>query len=506
MLVATLIAIVLLAASPNIVSAQKENQICVEVLPRTRDALRGESYIVNVSISSKIPAIISLDFSVSENGVKISRLNNTENVVLNSGDVKVFMFNLIIEETAAGNITVKFILKNNITADIVKDHKIKVLLARHAHFNLTKKLANQEINITIYCGDSKYLSNVDKTDKNGLFLVNKEIPAFKDNSCNLTAVLKTEYGSFLVNEIIRAEIENLLNATIYPRFLINATLNTLTLEGMNLKAKNLFAKIVADNSTYLNLSETKSILLGVPERGKEKVVDLFIGINVSKGEKVYLLNSSHIKINKEENNLKIYLNGKHIPLINKNDVIINITTPLTNTTFSLYYLDKSGFAKLSSGVMKLIEVEVPLAYNSSEGLFSGPMRIQPNASIITVREYNNTAAKVNITIEFAGEKVLCKSVNLSNNTRFRCDGIESSIFFKEGETVIVVNTTSRPIRGRVRFDDLTRRVLFLGTIEVSGVPKSASGTLKVGSFNVTFKCVGKPSDGYACEGSVYFGH
>jgi len=391
---------------------------------------------------------------------------------------------------------------NSIIVSAQEKDQMDQIPARPAYFNLTKKLANQEINITICCEGSKCLPNVGKTDKNGLFWIN-EVQAFKDNICNLTVTLKTEYGSFLVYETIGAKIEKLLNATIYPRFLINATLNTLTLEGMNLEAKNFFAKIVADNYAYLNLSETKSILLGAPERGEEKVVDLSIVI-VTKN--IYVLNSSQIEIKKTKSDLKIYLNRNLIPLINKNDIIIatlNITTPLTNTTFNLCYLSKSGFAKPSSGVVKLIEVEVPLAYNSSLRLFSEHVKIQPNASIITVREYNNTAAKVNITIEFAGEKVSCKSVNLSNNSRFQCDGIESTILFKEGETIIVVDTTSRPIRGRVRFDSLIQQVLFLGTIEVPGVPKNASGTLKMGSFNVAFECVRKPSDGHACKGSVF---
>jgi hypothetical protein len=70
--------------------------------------------------------------------------------------------------------------------------------------------------------------------------------------------------------------------------------------------------------------------------------------------------------------------------------------------------------------MRLVEVEVPLAYNSSTGFFSERVSILPNASVITVREYNNTPARINITIEFAGVRAVCDDVSLTNGTSFRC--------------------------------------------------------------------------------------
>jgi hypothetical protein len=503
-IVTTLIILAILAASPNttIASAQKDEQILIDVLPPTRVALRGESYIVEVKVYSGVPVNFSLSFNIFEgNGVKIQPLNDTSNVVLKQDDTKIFKFNITIERTAVENIIINFILRSNITEKIVKRHTIKILLARHVLFNLTKKLADQEINITICCKGSGCFSNSGKTDKNGLFLVNQEIPALRDNICNLTVVLKTRYGSFLVNETIGSELEKLLNTTIYPGFLINTTLNTITLEGNSLESKNLFAKIVTDSNFNLNLSEARSIFLGASERGKVKRVNISIEI-IDKN--IYLLNSSCIEIKKEGVNLNVYLNDKLIPLANKNNMIINISVPIVNTTFSLFYLDKKGYAKLTSGVMQLVEVEVPLAYNSSTGFFSKCVSILPNASVITVREYNNTPARINITIEFAGVRAVCDDVSLTNGTSFRCDNIESFLLLKGGEAIIVVNTTSSPLRGRVEFDDLTSRVLFWGTIRVPGVPKNASGTLMLGSFSVPFKCVSEQTaSGYVCEGEVF---
>jgi hypothetical protein len=504
-IVTALIVLAILAASPNttIASAQKDEQILIDVLPPTRVALLGESYIVNIVVYSGVPVNFSLSFNIFEgNGVKIQPLNDTSNVVLKQDDTKIFKFNITIERTAVENIIINFILRSNITEKIVKSHTIKILLARHVLFNLTKKLADQEINITICCKGSGCFSNSGKTDKNGLFLVNQEIPALRDNICNLTAVLKNEYGSFLVNETIGTELEKLLNTTIYPGFLINTTLNTITLEGNSLESKNLFAEIKTDSiSKNLSLSEARSIFLGASERGKVKRVNISIEI-IDKS--IYLLNSSYIEIKKEGVNLNVYLNDKLIPLANKNNMIINISVPIVNTTFSLFYLDKKGYAKLTSGVMRLVEVEVPLAYNSSTGFFSERVSILPNASVITVREYNNTPARINITIEFAGVRAVCDDVSLTNGTSFRCDNIESFLLLKGGEAIIVVNTTSSPLRGRVEFDDLTRRVLFLGTIRVPGVPKNASGTLMLGSFSVPFKCVSEQTaSGYVCEGEVF---
>jgi hypothetical protein len=504
-IVTALIVLAILAASPNttIASAQKDEQILIDVLPPTRVALLGESYIVNIVVYSGVPVNFSLSFNIFEgNGVKIQPLNDTSNVVLKQDDTKIFKFNITIERTAVENIIINFILRSNITEKIVKSHTIKILLARHVLFNLTKKLADQEINITICCKGSGCFSNSGKTDKNGLFLVNQEIPALRDNICNLTVVLKTRYGSFLVNETIGSELEKLLNTTIYPGFLINTTLNTITLEGNSLESKNLFAEIKTDSiSKNLSLSEARSIFLGASERGKVKRVNISIEI-IDKN--IYLLNSSYIEIKKEGVNLNVYLNDKLIPLANKNNMIINISVPIVNTTFSLFYLDKKGYAKLTSGVMRLVEVEVPLAYNSSTGFFSERVSILPNASVITVREYNNTPARINITIEFAGVRAVCDDVSLTNGTSFRCDNIESFLLLKGGEAIIVVNTTSSPLRGRVEFDDLTRRVLFLGTIRVPGVPKNASGTLMLGSFSVPFKCVSEQTaSGYVCEGEVF---
>jgi|GEM_PF-2607653 hypothetical protein len=504
-IVTALIVLAILAASPNttIASAQKDEQILIDVLPPTRVALRGESYIVKVKVYSGVPVNFSLSFNISEgNGVKIQPLNESSNAVLKQNDTKIFEFNITIERTAVENITINFILRSNITNEIVKSHTIKILLTRHVLFNLTKKIADQEINITICCKGSGCFSNSGKTDKNGLFLVNQEIPALRDNICNLTAVLKNEYGSFLVNETIGTELEKLLNTTIYPGFLINTTLNTITLEGNSLESKNLFAEIKTDSiSKNLSLSEARSIFLGASERGKVKRVNISIEI-IDKN--IYLLNSSYIEIKKEGVNLNVYLNDKLILLANKNNMIINISVPIVNTTFSLFYLDKKGYAKLTSGVMRLVEVEVPLAYNSSTGFFSERVSILPNASVITVREYNNTPARINITIEFAGVRAVCDDVSLTNGTSFRCDNIESFLLLKGGEAIIVVNTTSSPLRGRVEFNDLTRRVLFLGTIRVPGVPKNASGTLMLGSFSVPFKCVSEQTaSGYVCEGEVF---
>ena len=70
--------------------------------------------------------------------------------------------------------------------------------------------------------------------------------------------------------------------------------------------------------------------------------------------------------------------------------------------------------------------------------------------------------------------------------------------------LIVVNTTSCPIRGRIEFSDLTQRGLYWGTIKIPGVPKDASGMLELGSFRLPFKCVSRSADsGYLSESIVF---
>ena len=502
-IVAALLALTLLATSLNSppVSAQKENNVHLSVSPETAAALRGESYIVDVEVCSRKPANISLTFNIVEGtGIEVSPLNDTCNIVLMQDEFRTFKFNITIEQTAVGNITVSFILRSNITSiDLVKNHTVKVLFSRNLMFNLTKKLVNREINITVLCGDSKLFSVAGKVDENGLFSAKQEIPALS-KICNLTVLLKTDLGFFLINETVGVELEKLLNATIYPGYLVNVTLNVLTLEGWNLESRNLFANIAVDNgSVFLNLSLDKAILLGPSENGEEKKVDLTIGI---KTKNIYLLNTSQVRVKREDHSIGVYLNEKRLPEI-REDLLLNITVPVADTKFNLFYLDKGGIAKPTSGVVRVVEIEVPLAYNSSTGLFDEGVKCGLEENVTIVRGFNDTAARVNVTMEFAGTLVAC-SVELINGSGFKCGDAESRLLLEGGDAKIVVNTTSSPIRGQIDFADLTQRVLYWGTIKIPGVPKNASGALKLGSHSLRFECVSRPADsGYLCEGRVF---
>jgi hypothetical protein len=393
-------------------------------------------------------------------------------------------------------------LKSNITGtDLIKNHTVKVLLARNVKFNLTKKLANQEINIAVHCGDSKLFSFTGKVDKDGMFLVKQEVPAL-NKLCNLSAILRTDLGAFLANETIGVELEKLLNTTIHPGYLINITLNTLTIEGRNIESRNLFANINADNKNILlDLSVKRSIFLGISEKEEEKKVNITIEIRT---KNIYLLNISQVKIKKEGRSIGVYLNEKRLPQIDES-TMLNIIVPVTNITFGLYYLDKGGYAKLTSGVVRLVEVKVPLAYDGSTRNFSERVKNGLKEGVIVVKEYNSTLAKINITIEFAGMKAACDEVPLANGTSFKCNDVEARLCLEEGNAAIVVNTMSSSIHGQIEFADLSQRILYWGTVKIPRVPKNASGKLKLEPFSVAFECTSEQIEtgGYVCEGRVF---
>jgi hypothetical protein len=478
------------------------DELRVEVEPESKKALRGESYIINVTVYAEKPANISISFNTSEEVLEVRPLeNNIVNVTLGSGENRTFKFNITVKRTAYGNLTVDFSLKSNITqSEIRATHKIEVLVARNAILNLTKKLANQKVTIRVSCDKSKnYTLVTNETDKDGLIRI-LEIPAL-GRACNLTVILKTKLGAFLVNESVGIDLEKLPNSIIYPGYLVNASLNILTEE--ILKAKNVFINVTVNgNIDSFNLSRKKSFLFGLSERGENQRINVTVWIAANKHAH-YLLNATQIEVRRGDRTVEVYMGGR---AYSKSDdtLNVNIAVPVSKTMFNLYYFDEKGARRpLTSGVVRLVKVEVPLMYNASAKIFEKGVIKSVGESAVIVRKYNGTPVSINVTISFAGDTFTCGSVRLDNGATFKCNDLEARLFLDGKEAAIVVNL-SRPLPGRVEFDNVIQRVLYWGTVRLYGVPKNASGVLKLGLSNIDFKCESRQAEGYyVCEGRVF---
>lgn len=481
------------------------DELRVEVEPESKKALRGESYTINVTVYAEKPANISISFNTkeSEEMLEVRPLeNNIVNVTLGSGENRTFKFNVTVKRTAYGNLTVDFLLKSNITQRKIT-HKVEVLAARNAILNLTKKLANQKVSIRVSCDKLKnYTLVTNKTDEDGLIQIS-EIPAF-GRACNLTVILRTKLGAFLVNESIGIDLEKLPNSVIYPGYLVNTSLYVLAPDGQILKAKNIFINITVNgNIDSFNLIEKKTFLFGLSERGESQRINVTVWIAAVKHGR-YLLNAAQIEVRRGDRTVEVDVRGGKCSK-SDNTLNVNVTVPASKTMFNLYYFDEKGARRpLTSGVVRLVKVEVPLVYNASAMIFERGVIKGVGERAVIVREYNGTPVSINVTIDFAGETLACGSVSLVNNITFKCGGLEARLFLDGGEAAIVIDTLSSSLRGRVEFDNVVQRVLYWGTVRLYGVPKDASGELKLGSTSIPFKCVSRQiGDRYVCEGEVF---
>jgi hypothetical protein len=482
------------------------DELRVEVEPESKKALRGESYTINVTVYAEKPANISISFNTNEEMEEMFEVrpleNNIVNVTLGSGESRTFKFNITVKRTAYGNLTVNFLLKSNITQREIT-HKVEVLAARNVILNLTKKLANQKVSIRVSCDKLKnYTLVIEKTNKDGLIQVS-EIPAF-GKACNLTVILRTKLGAFLVNESIGIDLEKLPNSVIYPGYLVNTSLYVLALDGQILKAKNVFINITVNgNIDSFNLIEKKSFLFGLSERGESQRINVTVWIAAVKHGR-HILKNATIEVRRGDRTVEVDVRGEAYSK-SDNTLNVNVTVPVSKIMFNLYYFDEKGARRpLTSGVARLVKVEVPLVYNASAMIFERGVIKGVGESAVIVREYNGTPVTINVTIDFAGETLACGSVRLVNGTPFKCGGLEARLFLDGGETAIVIDTLSSPLRGRVEFDNVVQRVLYWGTVRLYGVPKDASGELKLGSSSIPFKCVSRQiGDRYVCEGEVF---
>jgi len=499
-----LVVFALFSVLPAVLPAAAENereQITMYVNPETKEAVWGEKYRVEVSVHTKVPANVSLSYVFDDNGLVIEP-KTVSNVVLKQGETKCFEFYITVEHKTFGNKTVAFYLASNIT-NIERKHTVKILLARNIWFNLSKALANQNVSIIISF-DEDYMESFSINgivNETGILHISKKIPAL-NTSCRLRAVLKNSIGSFLVNEL-EGRLENLLNITVVPKYLVNVTVQVYARDGRCLNVRNLVANMTVNSkSILLDLSREKIPLLGASEGNESVTVRLDLYYNETNKRKIYFLNSTSFNISRSS----IYVMGKtfDLPYLS---LPLNITIPVTTLRFYLCDLLEHT---LTSGVVSA-NIVLPLVYEAEQGLFK-KKEVKPGENVTIIEEYNNTKTAMNITLGFAGSSFECSSgdrrgeVKLVNSTTFRCENVDAKLIFREDSVKICVNTTSRPLSGKIYFVDPLHRITYQGILRVPGLRKSANGTLVLKlftvPFNVSFSCVNKPGEN-ACEGEVF---
>ena len=284
----------LLLASLTPANSEGNNSLEMQLEGAPEDGLYGETLTFRLIVRAKVPANVTLRVEFTpEHAAKVVTLEGHEGWMVLSGNTNSsFNIRIKISEEAYDNLTIKFILENNITSPPLLEKRISILSSRRIYYNITKALAGREVEVNITCGaPSRSIPPIrGKVGSNGVLEQPVKLPALPPGTrCNLTAFLRTDTFLFLVNRTTNRPLEELVNATLVPGYLVNLTVSPSP-PAANLVAE---AQVKVGPKSFSEQLEG-GLLLGPPERG---VAEVNITFFVNCGRKNFSLQVYTLRLN-----------------------------------------------------------------------------------------------------------------------------------------------------------------------------------------------------------------